>query len=185
VLHYYIQYTMEQNSEEWRQYEPYPCYWVSNLGRIKRLYKNGNEKYLKPCVTKAGYLWIDLIRRPPRVRGNVNVMVATCFINNPEHKPYVDHINGDKSDNRVSNLRWATNSENQRNIINPRSSNTSGCTGVCSKRYQGKHTLWYAAITVAGNKIYLGYYHDYDDAVKARREAEIQYFGEFCPNRNI
>ena len=94
---------MDQH-EEWRQYKPYPCYWVSNFGRVKRIYKNGNEKYLQPCISQKGYKWIDIVRQPTRIRGLLHVMVATHFIENPENKQCVDHINEDKGDNRVSNL---------------------------------------------------------------------------------
>ena len=48
-------------TEEWKQYTPYPCYWVSSLGRVKRIYKNGNEKYLQPCISYKGYHKIDLV----------------------------------------------------------------------------------------------------------------------------
>ena len=58
---------MEQQQEEWKQYNSTP-YYVSNQGRVKRPYKNGDEKYLNPCVNKKRYLWIDLVRKPPRVR---------------------------------------------------------------------------------------------------------------------
>jgi len=173
-------------TEEWKQYEPVPCYWVSNLGRVKRLYKNGNEKHLKPCVSYKGYLWIDLVRLPKRIRGNIHVMVATCFIENPENKPHVDHINENKSDNRVSNLRWATDSENQHNITKLRTSNTSGCVGVHLIKYTYKGVIyerWKVRVGVDKKRIYIGSFVHYDEAVEARREAEKKYFGEFCPER--
>ena len=170
--------------EEWRQHKPFPCYWVSNLGRVKRIYKNGNEKYLNPCTNYKGYKWIDLVRRPKRERIQVHVMVASCFIDNPDNKLFVDHINEDKADNCVSNLRWATNSENQRNITKLRSTNTSGCVGVTSKTYKGLHWKWCARISLHNERIILGHFDDYNDAVKARRDAERKYFADFCPNRD-
>ena len=90
--------------EAWKQYQLYPMYWVSSEGRIKRIYKNGKDKILNPCKAAKGYLWIDLVREPKRVRGLVHVMVAECFIDNPENKPFVDHMNENKSDNRIENL---------------------------------------------------------------------------------
>ena len=176
---------MEQHTEEWKQYELYPCYWVSNHGRVKRLYKNANEKYLKPCVAHKGYLWIDLVRAPKRIHKMVHVMVAESFIPNPENKPMVDHINEIKDDNRLENLRWVNNSENQQNITTLRKSNTSGCVGVESKKGSstGIHWAWGAKITLMGKRIELGYFKKYEDAVQARRDAEIKYFGEFAPKR--
>ena len=80
--------------EEWKQYQPCPSYWVSNLGNVKRIYKNSKEHVLKPTITYKGYATIDLIRRPMRVQARVHRMVAECFIPNPENKYFVDHING-------------------------------------------------------------------------------------------
>ena len=60
---------MEQR-EEWKQYDPFPCYWVSDLGRVTRIYKNRSENYLNPCTHNKGYKWIDLIRKPKKEKGN-------------------------------------------------------------------------------------------------------------------
>lgn len=87
----------------------------------------------------------------------------------------VDHINHDKSDNRKSNLRVATQAENVRNRgLIP--SNTSGVTGVHWHQHTNK---WKVEIEVNGKKHYLGVFTDKDDAVAARRKAEEKYFGEF------
>ena len=98
-------------------------------------------------------------------------MVASCFIDNPDNKLFVDHINEDKSGNRASNLGWATNAENQRNITKLRTSNTSGRVGVTSKKYKGIHWKWCARISLNEKRIELGLFDNYGDAVKARREA--------------
>ena len=170
-------------NEEWRQYNDTP-YWVSSQGKIKRVYKSGNEKMLKPCVTYKGYLWVDIIRNPKRIRGRLHVMVAKCFIDNPDNKPFVDHINEQKDDNRVANLRWATNGENQRNITALRKTNTSGCVGINSRKYKGEHVAWRVRISLDNKRIHIGDFETYDDAVKARRNAEIKYFGEYAPQRD-
>lgn len=170
-------------TEEWRQYKD-THYWVSNHGRVRRTYKNGNEKYLKPCVKNGGYLWIDIVRKPTRIKGLIHVMVAECFIPNPESKPFVDHINGKTNDNRIENLRWATNSENNRNLTELRKDNTSGFVGVTSKKYKGEHWKWLARISLNDKRIQLGHFDKFEDAVMARREAEKKYFKEFAPERD-
>lgn len=105
-------------------------YIVSNLGNFKSLPKtvwNGHgfyitsEKNIKPYKTKKGYLHIDLRDKTFKAHR----IVAQVFIPNPLKKPQVNHINGLKYDNRVYNLEWCDNSENQihayKNNLNKRS----------------------------------------------------------------
>ena len=88
-------------------------------------------------------------------------------------KIYVDHKNGDTRDNRRENLRIVTPSQNAMNS-KLMSNNTSGCSGVY--KYGDK---WLAMIYANNEKIFLGYYDTYEDAVKIRKEAEEKYFGEY------
>lgn len=83
----------------------------------------------------------------------------------------IDHINHDRSDNRIENLREANNQENNQNQT-LRSTNTSGVCGVFWNRDSKK---WQASITVSGHTKYLGIYKLFDDAVMARRAANIEY----------
>lgn len=89
----------------------------------------------------------------------------------------VDHIHGNqtKNDNRKSNLRIATRSQNQMNACLS-TNNTSGITGVYWYKPSKK---WLAIIMVNRQRIHLGYFEKFEDAVKARKEAEEKYFGEF------
>lgn len=88
-----------------------------------------------------------------------------------------DHIHGNKSrnDNRKSNLRLSTHSQNLKNLSLSKE-NKSGVTGVY---WHAKRNKWIAYITVNGERMHLGYFNDFDDAVKARKEAEFKYFGEW------
>lgn len=94
---------------------------------------------------------------------------------------YVDHINGDTLDNRKSNLRIVSNSDNLKNRVKLPKSNTSGILGV---RFRKDRNKWYAEIQCNNQKINLGSYIEKDDAIKARLEAEIKYFGEYKSNIN-
>lgn len=81
----------------------------------------------------------------------------------------LDHINGDPTDNRLSNLREVTQAENQRNMRRP-SDNKSGRIGVCWNRKTGK---WLATIKLApGKQKYLGDFRSFDAACRAREKAE-------------
>lgn len=83
----------------------------------------------------------------------------------------LDHLNGDRTDNRIENLRIATDLENQRNLKR-RSDNTSGHCGV----FWNKNTLkWTAAVSVKGRQVYLGSFQELDDAVSARLRASREF----------
>ncbi|AAP58684.1 17R [Xanthomonas phage Xp10] len=84
---------------------------------------------------------------------------------------HLDHINGQKDDNRIENLRECSNAENCQNR-GKRSDNSSGVTGVCWHKRDKK---WQALIMVNGNKIHLGYFDTIDEAATARAAAKAQY----------
>ena len=87
----------------------------------------------------------------------------------------IDHIFHKKFDNRKSQLRFVTNSQNQMNRDIGKN-NTSGHRGIS---WHKKHQKWIAQIGVMGKLKYLGLFSDIEDAIKARKEAEKKYFGEY------
>lgn len=86
----------------------------------------------------------------------------------------VDHINGIRCDNRRSNLRIVTHSENMKNI-GFSSNNSSGYKGVS---YNRRDDLWAAQIKIDGRS-YSEYYHTKEEAIEARKRLEKEYYGEF------
>ena len=95
--------------EIWKEIEGYPNYQVSNMGRVKRLstgYYRRTEKILKPQLQNNGYLHIKLSQKDKTKCILVHRLVAQVFIPNPNNLPQVNHINEDKTDNRVENLEW-------------------------------------------------------------------------------
>ena len=92
-----------------------------------------------------------------------------------------DHINKNPLDNRRSNLRPATISQNGMNA-NLRTNNTSGITGVCWHKSKEK---WFVYIEIEKNRINLGYFSDFNEAVKVRLKAEQKYFQEFAPQQHL
>ncbi len=83
----------------------------------------------------------------------------------------IDHINGDTKDNRIENLRAVTRTENGQNRKKA-SDNKSGTTGVSFNKRSNK---WRAGITINGKAKYLGFYTDKNEAIKARKAAEIKH----------
>lgn len=90
----------------------FPGYQVSNLGSV---YTERLERNMVLATIRSGVLGTTLYVEGKRYQRAVHRLVAIAFINNPENKPQVDHIDGNKQNNKVSNLRWCTNEENQGN----------------------------------------------------------------------
>ena len=112
-------------------------------------------------------------------RGNKNLFMHNLFIK--FDGKVTDHINGNPLDNRRSNLRAITNTENIRHRVNLNKNNTSGHIGVYwNKRRQ----RWYACIMVDGRSINLGSSTNLEEAIAMRKAGEDKYFGEFKPSIN-
>lgn len=106
---------MEQRNEIWKTIDDFPNYQISSYGRVKSLnYRNTKqEKIMKCCTDSSGYKYITVGKKHPKVHR----LVAKAFIPNPNNLPQIDHINTDRTDNRVENLRWVTGKENCNNPL--------------------------------------------------------------------
>lgn len=118
--------------EIWKDIEGYEgIYQVSNLGRVRSLdrIRNGRNQYgaefkvihkgkeLTPFSTLTGYLEVSLYIKQKRHNFLIHRLVAQAFIPNIKELSEVNHIDGNKSNNRSDNLEWCTNIENQQHAI--------------------------------------------------------------------
>lgn len=89
-------------------------YEVSNYGNVRSLNYRGTHraKNLQPVLGGRGYLMVGLCKDGKMRMEKIHRLVACLFIPNPDNKPQVNHIDGIKTNNVVSNLEWATSGEN-------------------------------------------------------------------------
>lgn len=116
--------------EIWRSIKDHPMYCVSNAGRVisykdphlgifsrdenpLRVRHDGEPTLLKPKEHRLGYFYVYLTEPGQKLEKHyIHRLVADAFIPNPQNKPEVNHINGDKKCNYVFNLEWCTHKEN-------------------------------------------------------------------------
>jgi hypothetical protein len=142
---------------EWRSIPSHPDYQASNYGRVKS-FKNDkiNGRILKASPNSHGYLQVIVYTNGKRTHKKVHQLIAECFLAYPEGAKIgeysVDHINRNKFNNCLSNLRYATNSEQAKNK-HKRENCTSIYKGV--SKYNNR---WKCDISINGKQIYLGSY---------------------------
>jgi len=155
--------------EIWKAIADYPNYEVSDLGNVRNV---TTGRVLKPGACTSGYLMIKLCKGGVPTNKKIHRLVAASFIPNLENKPCVDHIDGCRSNNCLSNLRWATISENH---YNRKPSSKLGFKGIDKngKKFQ-------ARIRINGKYTNLGLYVTPEAAHAAYCAAATEHFGEFA-----
>jgi hypothetical protein len=102
--------------EIWKSINGYDDYQISNLGRVKSL-KYNKERILKPFSNSDGYLTVELRKNKDESKYcRIHNLIALAFIPNPYNKSCIDHIDRNKTNNSINNLRWVTHQENMCNI---------------------------------------------------------------------
>lgn len=94
--------------ELWKDIKGYEGkYQISNLGRVRN-----NKSIIKPQKDNIGYMKVILYKNKTRKTKKIHRLVAEAFLDNINNKPEVNHINGNKEDNKVSNLEWINHKNN-------------------------------------------------------------------------
>lgn len=96
---------------DWKPIPNFNDYVISSAGCILS-YKRGDWREIHPYIGKNGYKYVNLRMDGKTERRYIHRLVAQTFIPNPEFKPAVNHIDGDKLNNDVENLEWVTYQEN-------------------------------------------------------------------------
>lgn len=124
------------------------------------------------CIDNKGYRVIT--RNGKRYKAH---RLAWFFVYNEWPMNQIDHIDENKSNNRISNLRDVDQSTNQHNISKLREDNTSGCRGI---NWHKQHQKWNVRVQFRGIRYHVGLYNNLEDAIEARsiflREKNENYF---------
>jgi hypothetical protein len=167
--------------EIWKEIKGYEGYFeVSNLGnfrskdRIIKYKRSGTRLYpgksLKTETIIEGYQRIVLMKEARRRRYMCHRIVAQEFIPNPDNKPFINHINGNKQDNRVENLEWVTQSENELHSHNILGNTMKGKTFSRKVyRYSENQVLHYESMSRAIKSIGKGCIEGLKKAIVANR----------------
>jgi len=148
--------------EIWKLIDGYEDYFVSNLGRVKST-KNNKIKYLKLILNGCGYYQVGLFQNGKSKSISVHRLIAEAFIDNLNNHPYVDHIDGNKLNNNLDNLRWVTHQEN---LFNTKAK------GYC---WDKKAKKWRSYIMISNKIRHLGYFDNEEDARQAYLDAKKIY----------
>jgi hypothetical protein len=158
--------------ETYKKIEGFENYSVSDHGNVRN---DTTGKHLRGSVNGGGYLRVQLTRNKTIHFKFIHKLIAEAYLLNPENKKCVDHIDNNKHNNNLINLRYATIQENSRNT-KLSSKNTSGTKGVC---WHKKSMRWRAQICINGKRITLGNFLNKDDAITIRIQKAKDEFGEY------
>ena len=160
------------SNEEWRKIEGHENYSASSFGRIR----NDRNQYILRPLNPTGYCTVSLDKKGCYIHR----IIAGTFIPNPEQKPLVNHKDGNRRNNRVSNLEWATQSENIQHAVKMGLHNRA----IPIAAYQGNRFIGnFSSHTEAASALHIsdGLVNIYMDTEK--RTSQGYYFKRLYPEK--
>ena len=140
----------------------YDDYFISDHGQVIST-KNNKIKYLSPGNNGRGYLQVYLSKNGKQKNKKIHRLIAEHFIDNPNNLPQVDHIDQNKTNNNINNLRWVSH---QQNLFNTKAK------GYYLRKDTGKYKAY---INLDNKLIHLGHYDTEEEARQAYLDAKEKY----------
>ena len=161
-------------NECWRSINLYPKYQISNCGRVR----NVSNGFILKAKSSQGYPRVALSNENGTKLLLCQRLVAEEFIDKPLDKLYVDHLDHDRNNNSVTNLRWVSSQSNNMN-------RTKAVTKATTSTYKGvsyvrKRNVWEARIKYNNETYRLGYWDVEEDAAHAYNVKAIELFGKYA-----
>jgi hypothetical protein len=164
---------LDTTIEHWASIDGYLNYQISWRGRVMN---TNTGRILKNTFGSHGYLHVSLSKNGKVKTHCVHVMVAQAWVLNSEDKRCVDHIDGDKANNHHANLRYATHTENSRNM-KKHTDGSSSFKGVSWDKRAGK---WRTQILVNRKVKTVGRYHSEREAAESYNAAALKHYKEYA-----
>jgi len=152
----------------------FPNYAISTYGHVLNT-KTG--RILKPSIDTHGYYKVILCNNKKKTIKRIHKLVCNTFLDNIYNKKCVDHIDRNRKNNNITNLRHVTPSENKKNSSIYKN-NTSTCPGVFFIKSNNK---WLVKISINKKLKHIGSYDNFNDAVISRKFQEELHYKEYAP----
>ena len=155
-------------NEFWITLKKHPQYEISNQGNIR---DKTSRQQLPFIINSDGYKTVPLLGSNKKYI--LYKLVAEYFIERPEGKKYLTHMDNDKLNDRVENLKWISMSERLW-LLSPKGNISECFPGVY---FHKRDKRWEASMIINKKKHYFGRFDTFDEAVNAKRHGEIELFG--------
>lgn len=156
----------------------YPNYAVSNFGNVLNIRR---QLFLRQYQNGKGYNTVGLCKNGKEKKYHIHRLIAEHFIPNPDNLPVIDHIDGNRTNNEISNLRWATHQTNSQN--RKKAKNTSSeFKGI---GFDKKYNKWVSRISINYKTNFIGIYSTEIEAAFAYNEYLIKHNLEDFPMNEI